>query len=72
MKRLAPLATMLLWLASASAATLNGAGYTLSVEPSGCGLVDKLTWAGHDLLSAPAGFVGASLTPNSCRRATAP
>ncbi len=62
MKRLAPLAAALLWLTNAPAATLNGAGYTLTVEPSGCGLVDKLTWAGADLLAAPAGFVGASLT----------
>ena len=33
MKRLAPLAAALLWLTNAPAATLNGAGYTLTVEP---------------------------------------
>ncbi|MBI5832337.1 MAG: hypothetical protein HZB16_08540 [Armatimonadetes bacterium] len=50
------------WLGAAHGATLTGIDLALTVEPGGCGLVDKLTYQGADLLAAPAGFVGAGLT----------
>jgi len=60
--RVAAVCLLSLWLGSAHSTTLRGIDMTLAVEPGGCGLVDRLTWQGADLLAAPAGFVGASLT----------
>lgn len=61
MNVLCRLALSLVLLTATAGVELQGNDLRYTLDPAGCGLLDRLTFEGHDLVRAPAGWVGAAL-----------